>query len=318
MKFRLRIHPDTTQLEQMSARFGVPTENNTLTIPPHLGEGWLRYLPLPYGIQVHHYRYTLQHEFEVGGDNPADSGMYMLNINLSHRILHKEVGAEQLQLSQAGGQGAILYAPGYDSNGRNEIGKAYEVVFFAFPQTTFAQLTPELNLDGWLNQGPFCAYTELGESLEKELRNALAPELHPHSFSQQGALMICVGKLLQLFSDRKHRPSSALKLPDIERQMQVKEILTRHLHGNLPAMEDIAREVHISKSKLKSDFKSLFGDSLYRYYLARKMELAGKMVVQGVGTVAEISYQLGYSNSAQFSAQFKKHFGVPPSQYPAG
>ena len=45
------------------------------------------------------------------------------------------------------------------------------------------------------------------------------------------------------------------------------------------------------------------------------MEVAKAMVEQKEGTIAEIGYKLGYSNIAQFSAQFKKHFGQSPSQF---
>jgi transcriptional regulator GlxA family with amidase domain len=33
-----------------------------------------------------------------------------------------------------------------------------------------------------------------------------------------------------------------------------------------------------------------------------------------VGTVAEVAYQVGFGNPANFSTSFSRHFGYPPSQ----
>ena len=41
----------------MAAQLGIVPQDNLLTIPAHLGEGFIRYFELPYDIQLHHYRY---------------------------------------------------------------------------------------------------------------------------------------------------------------------------------------------------------------------------------------------------------------------
>ena len=119
---------------------------------------------------------------------------------------------------------------------------------------------------------------------------------------------------MEQFANRKSKPSHKLNLQDVEKQFKVKEVLLSHIYGNAPTLTMLAEMTHISTSKLKNDFKSVFGMPVYQYYLKKKMEIAKKLILSKSATVAEIGYQLGYSNTSQFSAQFKKHFGKNPSQ----
>ena len=104
-------------------------------------------------------------------------------------------------------------------------------------------------------------------------------------------------------------------MKDVELQLKVKEILQNHIFGIAPTIETLSKTLNISKSKLKSDFKALFGQTIYQYYLERKMKIAHNLVSNKEGTIAEIGYRLGYSNISQFSSQFKKQFGISPSQF---
>jgi len=314
MKMTLEISSQTTQFEQMAAHLHVQPDGNCLRIPSHLGEGFLRYYALPYQIQVHHYQYRLKDKIEVEGHNSKENGLYMLNVNLSHRILHKNIGDAQQALSKGGKSGALFYSPGHHSKGSNEPGQLYEVVFFAFPKTALNAL---FSINELLEQPLFCVYAELPDELGNDLKAALQPGNQQNKAWVIGKFLQVLSELIELFSHRQHLPASNLNLQDVERQLKVKEILLDHLFGNLPTIDTLASEVHVSKSKLKSDFKSLFGNSIYQYYLAKKMETAKELLTNQTGTISEIGHQLGYSNTAHFSAQFKKHFGISPSQVEA-
>lgn len=316
MDVRLQINSQSTQFEQMAQQFGLEPKGNQITIPPSFGSGFIRYYSLPYQIQVHHYRYNLNQEIEVQGINPADTGLYMINVNLSNRILSKNIGDEPMQLSRAGGSGMLFYSPGFNSRGKNEIGAAYEVLFFSFPKETLNLINESSFISDLSNLEKFCIYDELQEETDNQIRNWFDPQRSRQNlFQDQGMLLQILGKILDQFNQRESAPSSKLKIQDVERQFMAREILMNHIYGNPPAINELAEILHVSPSKLKSDFKSVFGKSVYNYYLSKKMEVAKELISRRSGTVAEIGYQLGYSNISQFSAQFKKHFGRTPSQF---
>ncbi len=315
IKIQLKISEATTQLEQMARQFGVQPINNRLEIPKAIGEGFCQYYALPYRIQLHHYYYCIKGKLQVEGINQAVDGLFMLNINLSNRFLDKNIGSSQYLMSNSGQYGTLFYSPGNNSKGSNEINVPYEIVFFGIPKTALESFLQQSNLTIQDIDSTFCRYLELNETIASSLIKALDTKIAINTFERQGKLMQVLGLILQQFYKNNYSPTtSRLKMKDVELQLKVKEILQNHIFGIAPTIETLSKTLNISKSKLKSDFKALFGQTIYQYYLERKMKIAHNLVSNKEGTIAEIGYRLGYSNISQFSSQFKKQFGISPSQ----
>jgi len=315
MKVNLLISESITQLEQMAEQLGIKPKDNRIEIPSVLGEGFCQFYPLPYNIQLHHYVYCLHRQIEVKSHNDKESGMFIVNINLSNGLLDKNVGSSQYWLNKEGKHGVLFYSPGNDSRGINEIDQSFEVVFFSIPKAALSQCLKSLGIKIDNIDDPFCKYVEIEEQLANELIRALRNDSPKNLFITQGLLLRLLGDLLERFYSEDHQlNNSGLKMRDVELQLKAKEILQTHIFGVAPTIEELASMLNISKSKLKSDFKLLFGNSVYQYYLEKKMKTAYTLLKENQGTVAEIGYRLGYSNISQFSSQFKKQFGIPPSQ----
>lgn len=65
----------------------------------------------------------------------------------------------------------------------------------------------------------------------------------------------------------------------------------------------------------RKHFKRELGVSPGQYILQRRMEMACNMILSTDMSFLEIAYDLGYNNSHEFFAQFKKHLGQTPGQY---
>lgn len=96
--------------------------------------------------------------------------------------------------------------------------------------------------------------------------------------------------------------------------IQFREKLLSYLHSPLPAMEELAKEFHTSVSSLKRHFKAAFGQNIYDFYLASKMELAKKLISEQGLNVTQTAEELGYESVSHFSATFTKHFGLHPGE----
>ncbi|MEM9919032.1 MAG: AraC family transcriptional regulator [Bacteroidota bacterium] len=314
MKINIEIAEGLTQLQQMAASMGVDPVDNQIEIPSSMGTGFCRLYCLPFQIQLHHYQYCLDQQVEVQSVNPVDTGMYIININLSQKLLDKQIGTAQHWMSRSGNHGVLYYSPGNDSAGKNEIGLPFEVVFFSVPKAALRQFLNSLHLDDAKLEQTFCHYTEITDELRDELRQSLHPDAKLNLFYQQGKFLEILGKILALFYREDWQVErGGLKMEDVEILLKVKHLLHSHIFGTAPTINELALQSNMSPSQLKSKFKSLFGSSIYQYYLTSKLKVAQTLLQKGEGTVAEIGYRLGYSNISQFSAQFKKRFGISPS-----
>ncbi len=129
--------------------------------------------------------------------------------------------------------------------------------------------------------------------------------------------MYLEGKVLELLSlqlEQSCRPvpaPSALRKPDLDRIRQVREYLDdQYVHpASLP---EIGRMFGLNEFKLKKGFRELYGTTVFGYALERRMELARKLLGDGVMNVNQVADAVGYENPNHFSAAFKKRFGYSP------
>jgi AraC-like DNA-binding protein len=88
------------------------------------------------------------------------------------------------------------------------------------------------------------------------------------------------------------------------------------LHG-APAqswtIEELAKQVGLSRSVLAERFADLVGVPPMQYLAKWRMQIASGMLSGGNGNVATVATEIGYESEAAFSRAFKKMVGVPPS-----
>jgi len=90
------------------------------------------------------------------------------------------------------------------------------------------------------------------------------------------------------------------------------------LHG-APAqdwtIEELAREVGLSRSVLAERFTALVGIPPMQYLARWRMQIASGLLSGGTANVATIAAEIGYASEAAFSRAFKKMVGMPPSNW---
>ncbi|WP_316839498.1 AraC family transcriptional regulator [Pedobacter gandavensis] len=82
-----------------------------------------------------------------------------------------------------------------------------------------------------------------------------------------------------------------------------------------PKLPDLAEANGMSESKMKKLFVQIFGTSIYNYYQSLRMKAAARLLSEKGQSVAEVGYQLGFTNLSHFSRLFEKHHGLKPKQY---
>jgi AraC-like DNA-binding protein len=113
-----------------------------------------------------------------------------------------------------------------------------------------------------------------------------------------------------------HNPAFRVPLSpdDINRVMNIESILTKDIFQPAPSIQQLSKMAAISESKLKKDFKTMYGFPIYEYYQKARMQAARDKLLTGKYSVKEVAMELGYSNLSNFTIAFKKEFGLLPSQ----
>ena len=93
------------------------------------------------------------------------------------------------------------------------------------------------------------------------------------------------------------------------------------LHGRVAqqwTVDDLGREVGLSRSALTDRFTRLIGEPPMRYLARWRSQVAAHHLRIGDATLAHIAKQVGYESEAAFNRAFKRSFGVPPATWRKG
>ncbi len=129
-------------------------------------------------------------------------------------------------------------------------------------------------------------------------------------------VMLLVEKFIIGFIDKLEKNSQLVKLKDDEiiRLIKVEALLVKDYSGTPPVIATLSRLAAMSPTKLKKDFKSMYGLPVYEYYQKNRMQRAKTLLLLGRFAVKEVGIMVGYSNLGHFAASFKKEFGVLPRE----
>ena len=84
------------------------------------------------------------------------------------------------------------------------------------------------------------------------------------------------------------------------------------------SVEDMSRELGISRAHLYKKILSLTGKSPLEFIRTIRLQQAAQLLEKSQLTVAEIAYQVGFNNPKYFARYFKEQYSVLPSAYASG
>ncbi|MDP3441861.1 MAG: response regulator, partial [Ignavibacteria bacterium] len=93
------------------------------------------------------------------------------------------------------------------------------------------------------------------------------------------------------------------------------EIIELHFEDEHFSVEVLAEKTNMSVSQINRKLNALIDQPAGQLIRSLRLQRAADLLTQNAGTVAEVSYQLGFSDQAYFSRVFKKQFGVSPSAF---
>ena len=98
--------------------------------------------------------------------------------------------------------------------------------------------------------------------------------------------------------------------------MEAKRIIDSEL-AYAPDCEALSKLVHINIAKLAKGFSSLYGVSIHQYIIEQRLTKAAQLLIEYDCNVGEIATIVGYNKPSNFSAAFKRKYGILPKDYRA-
>jgi len=154
------------------------------------------------------------------------------------------------------------------------------------------------------------------------LRELLRVGVRESSASQPGAESM-LAKLSELMFVEAMRRYVASFPPEGKgwlagvRDAQIGRILAL-MHGDpgrVWTVDELAREVALSRSALAERFVALVGEPPMQYLMRWRLALAAQTLRSGGDAVARVAERSGYESESAFIRAFKREFGMPPATW---
>jgi AraC-like DNA-binding protein len=138
--------------------------------------------------------------------------------------------------------------------------------------------------------------------------------------SGSGAVLAKMSELLFVEAVRSHVESltdehigwlAGLKDPFVSRALSL-------LHSRVAepwTVDDLGREVGLSRSALADRFTKLIGEPPMRYLVRWRLQVAAQQLRNSDAPLARIAEQIGYVSESAFNRAFRQSFGVPPATW---
>ena len=311
-------------MNDLAQRLHVSVENHRLVFPEPVASGSLVFVRLPNGIHVNIVNLKMNQDWLICRRKIREE-YYILRF---HELtipdtLEIRIGKERLKEAHTTRSIAYLTNTLSDWAYVGAKGTVYKGVDVLFNASWVADYLGVENIEDVLS-----TYLSLQlenvhtEPLDSEYRRLLQEIMEVEYDNPmrlaiiQNRIMLLIERFFIRIYERKKNSFIHISLAktDIDRMMQVEAMLTGDIFEPAPTISQLAKMVSISESKLKKDFKLIYGLPVYEYFQKVRMQAAKDKLLSGGHSVKEVAMELGYSNLSNFTIAFKKEFGLLPSK----
>lgn len=172
--------------------------------------------------------------------------------------------------------------------------------------TVFTQLLARLGLD----ETTTAVTHQIPQHMNNPLQESMSDQYVGPArrlFAQAKALEY-LGGLVDLFHADRRKADSRRHTKKVR---ELKEYLLS-LEGRLPTLSQLAADFGLSAKQLNIEFKAEFGQSIFEYVTANRLEQAHLAMLESRFPMKVIAERLGYSHVNHFITAFKRRFGYSP------
>lgn len=323
MIFSFTATPEFDFMTYFARHIGATVNNGLLVIPGHLGKGYIRKLSFGHEFKITMHNYVLKEDLIIKR-NTSGLGNELITIFFysNEQILGIEFdNKSNIEFSERDESAIQVTSNDLNSTIRFPAGHTirYAVVAImpAYLKTLLALNKLNSTLETITTPGSTFLYFESMTSDAKLLlKNLSAVDMNDElsQFYMQIKVQELLYLLFQRLSKRESVPHQNINSADAARLLHIRNEIISDL-STPPVLPELAQIASMSETKLKLLFKQAFGDTIYNYFQRARMEEAAFLLKQGKRSVAEVGYELGFTNLSHFSRLFEKHYGFTPKRY---
>ena len=249
-----------------------------------------------------------------------DNNPDLLHLNIVSKGAYRQAFTDQkVTVDHQTNRGAFLYNSLFPISVDFEADRRINMVFFKFHKSRLGTMFGDSAAafgELFQNDEPLYYHSPVGHRTNRLISDLFV--VNEATFDREALLVARGMELFSImtasFKSLKNKDSlHGLHPEDFNRLQRVKGELLSDFEQKT-SITDLAKRHGVSISKLKRDFKSLFGMSVYKFYNHSRMDEAYRRLNSGQFTVTEVGYDLGYSNLSKFSEMFKRIKGISPRQ----
>ncbi len=96
---------------------------------------------------------------------------------------------------------------------------------------------------------------------------------------------------------------------------KLNELIEKNIDKSLYTVEDLAKDLNISRIQLYRKVKAILGISVSDHINNIRLEKAKELLLNSNQNISEIAYSVGFSSPNYFSTSFKNKYGVSPKDF---
>jgi AraC-like DNA-binding protein len=301
-------------LEFLSQKFKLKREDDFLFLPENIGEGYIRIISLPNGMQcfISDYKANTDILFKR---NKSHLDSFLLRVDDVHIENQEETALNK---------SAVLLSS-----------IKHDWIYLVTKDTRIKALNLFFSKD-WVKD--FFGVEKMGEVLinylgikkdifnyepiDIEYKKLLHDILNIHSnkifelLIIQNRVMLLIERFFTRIYNKMDNSNIQIKISteDVNSIVFIESILVNDFTEEMPGINVLAKKAAMSPTKLKTCFKEIYGMPIYQYYQKHRMNKAKAMLLSNKYTVKEVGMEIGFTNLSNFAKAFKKAFDQLPSE----
>ncbi len=317
--------PDCVEfIRLLSDSFKAKLSGNLIVVPPAIGSGYIWAEKLPLGMEVLVANVVMKHELA-----------YTMFVN-SHQYFNLQFNEYEADLKKLN-HTAVKYVQQFQS--------AVKISNTASPQTlVFPEGVNLLTVRFFFNK------EQLGQLMGNDAMEEVLTKYFPYLLKQdnleplatryretlndllvdkfesplrlnfiQNRVFLLLEKFVIQLSSRKDITTTKEKRTYDEtlRLIHIESLLVKNFLLPAPTIDELSRISAMSPTKLKNDFKRMYGIPIYSYRQKNRMLKAKSLLLMSKYTIQEVGRMVGFTNLSHFAKAFKKEFKILPSELSA-
>ena len=315
-------------LQALATALGVSLQEDRLQYPPHVATGFAQIINISGGLQVMAFDYTFTDNYRLKRKkiNEEFYTLWFTEVTAKGDV-NVDIDNDRYQVKNTAFSTALLTSSLFDANYELTAGTSAKGINILLDNQWLALYLGVDSKTGLLHKYLSLKASRITvEPLDMEYKKLIQDVIdHVNGDGQfkqiaiQNRIMLLIERFFMRMAVKMETDNLDIKLSreDINRVMEIESVITRDLFSPAPFIPELAKMVNISETKLKNNFKTVYGIPIYQYFQKARMRAARDVLETNKYSIKQVAIELGYINLSNFSTAFRKEFGMLPSELQA-